>query len=173
MCENKIDNIEIVEGDLLDADVDIICHQVNCRGVMGAGLAKQIATMFPIVYNEYKNYYMMFKFKSNLLGECLIVNNEIAFKHKEYSYIANLFGQENCSTTDRMTDYEALYKSFDKLFEFANSLGNKETRIISIGIPYKIGAGLARGDWNIIFEIIKHFANEYKNRIKIKIYKYE
>ena len=29
-------------GNILDSGADIICHQVNCRGVMGSGVAKQI-----------------------------------------------------------------------------------------------------------------------------------
>ena len=29
-------------GNLLDAPVDYICHQVNCQGRMGSGIAKQI-----------------------------------------------------------------------------------------------------------------------------------
>ena len=29
-------------GNILDAQTDVIAHQVNCQGVMGAGLAKQI-----------------------------------------------------------------------------------------------------------------------------------
>lgn len=33
--------IKTIEGNILDAEEDIICHQVNCKGVMGAGLAKQ------------------------------------------------------------------------------------------------------------------------------------
>ena len=28
-------------GDILHTEADVICHQVNCKGVMGAGLAKQ------------------------------------------------------------------------------------------------------------------------------------
>jgi O-acetyl-ADP-ribose deacetylase (regulator of RNase III) len=31
-----------VYGSILDATEDIICHQVNCRGVMGAGVAKAL-----------------------------------------------------------------------------------------------------------------------------------
>ena len=31
-----------VKGNLLEADVDVIMHQVNCKGVMGAGVARQI-----------------------------------------------------------------------------------------------------------------------------------
>lgn len=29
--------IKTIEGNILDAEEDIICHQVNCKGVMGAG----------------------------------------------------------------------------------------------------------------------------------------
>ena len=32
--------IKIVDGSLLDATEDILCHQVNCQGNMGAGVAK-------------------------------------------------------------------------------------------------------------------------------------
>lgn len=32
-------------GDLLKSGCDIICHQVNLQGIMGGGLAKQIAAL--------------------------------------------------------------------------------------------------------------------------------
>ena len=41
--------LQIIKGDLLEADVFAICHQVNCQNVMGAGLAKAIATKWPKV----------------------------------------------------------------------------------------------------------------------------
>ena len=34
--------IKIVKSNILDATEDIICHQTNCFGIMGSGLAKQI-----------------------------------------------------------------------------------------------------------------------------------
>ena len=40
---------------LLDLSPNIvICHQVNCQGVMGAGIAKQIRARWPEVYEDYK-----------------------------------------------------------------------------------------------------------------------
>ncbi|WP_223260709.1 hypothetical protein [Bacillus sp. LNXM65] len=39
--------IKTVDGNILEASEDIICHQVNCKGVMGAGLAKQIKSKYP------------------------------------------------------------------------------------------------------------------------------
>ncbi len=34
--------IKHVDEDLLQVQADVIAHQVNCQGVMGAGIAKQI-----------------------------------------------------------------------------------------------------------------------------------
>ena len=34
--------IKTVYGNILDATEDIICHQVNCQGVMGAGVAMDL-----------------------------------------------------------------------------------------------------------------------------------
>ncbi|WP_411668007.1 hypothetical protein [Bacillus subtilis] len=34
--------IKIIQGDLLEAKENIIAHQVNCKGVMGSGIALQI-----------------------------------------------------------------------------------------------------------------------------------
>lgn len=44
-------------GDLLKQDkVDIICHQTNCKGVMGAGIAFQIKRTYPEVFKKYKEF---------------------------------------------------------------------------------------------------------------------
>ena len=48
--------IPIRSGNILHSGADIIVQQVNCRGVMGAGLAKQIATRYPDVLAMYKKY---------------------------------------------------------------------------------------------------------------------
>ena len=33
--------VVIKEGNVFDSDAKIICHQVNCQGVMGSGVAKE------------------------------------------------------------------------------------------------------------------------------------
>ena len=52
--------ISYYHEDIFTADETFICHQVNCKGVMGAGLAKQIADKYPLVKERYlemcKNY---------------------------------------------------------------------------------------------------------------------
>ena len=46
--------LKVIEGDLLDITDGAICHQVNTRGVMGAGIAKLIAEKWPVVFRDYK-----------------------------------------------------------------------------------------------------------------------
>ena len=46
--------IKFFNGDLLKSGCDIICHQVNEYGVMGAGIAKQIKEKYPKALE--KNY---------------------------------------------------------------------------------------------------------------------
>ena len=42
---------------LLEADVDYICHQVNCMGRMNSGVAKAIRERWPIVFTTYQAHY--------------------------------------------------------------------------------------------------------------------
>ncbi len=46
--------IKIVNGSILQSKVPYICHQVNCMGAMGTGVAKQIKALYPSVYEECK-----------------------------------------------------------------------------------------------------------------------
>ncbi len=45
--------IKIIDGNLFDTKAKIIAHQVNCRGVMGSGVALQIKERYPYVYEMY------------------------------------------------------------------------------------------------------------------------
>lgn len=42
------------EGDLFDAHTFAIGHGVNCRGLMGAGIAKAFRSRYPKMYWEYR-----------------------------------------------------------------------------------------------------------------------
>ena len=40
-------------GNLFDSDADYIGHGVNCRGIMGAGIAKEFRRRYPDMYVDY------------------------------------------------------------------------------------------------------------------------
>ncbi|KKL63404.1 hypothetical protein LCGC14_2175470, partial [marine sediment metagenome] len=54
VLENKL---KVINGNILNIREGIICHQVNCKGVMGAGLALQIKNKWPEAYDAYMTAY--------------------------------------------------------------------------------------------------------------------
>lgn len=46
----------------------LVCHQTNCLGVMGAGLAKQVRDTCPDVYTSYKRQTDQFKALRSIKG---------------------------------------------------------------------------------------------------------
>ena len=52
---NGQDRFQHIVGDLFgQTDVDVITNPVNCRGTMGAGLARQFALRYPRMERDYK-----------------------------------------------------------------------------------------------------------------------
>ncbi|MEE1504756.1 MAG: macro domain-containing protein [Acutalibacteraceae bacterium] len=151
-------------GDTLTSTADVICHQVNCKGVMGAGLAKQIRDKYPNVYDHYKWHCKTFGqnlgVKSSLLGNIILDFGKDIDNGKQI--IASLFAQDGYGRDKRYTDYEALRKSLKCLSLF---LGGHEN---TIAIPYQMGCGLGGGDWNIVLSIIEEELASYT----VEIWKY-
>jgi O-acetyl-ADP-ribose deacetylase (regulator of RNase III) len=143
--------LKIVKGNVLEAKENLICHQVNEYGSMGGGLALQIATKYPNVEQEYKQYVEENK-AYGLLNHFLIshINNTQS--------IVNCFTQLNFET-----QYEAIREVFTYLKHYA-----KENNL-SIAIPYFYGCGIAKGDWLAIEIILLEIFYDYD----ITIYKYE
>lgn len=143
--------IKIVEGNILNATEDIIGHQVNCQGVMGAGLAKQIKAKYSDVYKEYSMYCDSHKRdRQQLMGQCYIIETD------DNKYIANLFGQLDYGRNERQTNYVALELALKKLKDIAYE-HNK-----SVALPYGIGCGLAGGNWSIAYGLIQYIFEDYE-----------
>ena len=141
------------KGDLLKASENIICHQVNEDGVMGVGLAKQIANLYPKVEKNYKRFCLDFN-NMNLFGHYQLCSTE-----KE-RYIANCFTQRNF-----ITNLNDIRKVFSSLLELCKK------RDFSIAVPYGYGCGIAKGNWNEVRNLFEELSNEYE--IDISIYKLE
>lgn len=159
------ENVQYIDGDIFAHmdDWDIMCHQVNCLGAFGRGIAYDISQKFPRVKQSYVNIVSLCNCKGELLGTtqlCAIGNGK---------YIANLFGQYDygASNTKIYTDYNAFENALKILEGYAYSFN-----VNKIAFPFKIGCGLSNGDWQIIESYIFKFANSNKN-FQIKIYKLE
>ena len=126
------------DGDLLKSGCDIICHQVNLQGVMGGGLAYQIAQKHPECAKQYAEYVKLFSDPTMLI--CSV------FWHHANEYaIANCFSQ----LLNFDTSYVAVREVFKNVKSYAEIL-NK-----TVGIPYGYGCGIAHGEWAKVERIIK------------------
>lgn len=137
--------IKHIKCNIFDSGADIILHQVNCQGVMGSGIAKQVRTRYPEVYEAYKDLCNRYSEKHKLLGTVQVFC--IDSSERKF-YIGNLFAQENYGYDGRCyTDYDALRSALSKIKSYAHS---NET----IAIPYLMGCYRGGGDWKIVHDMI-------------------
>ena len=141
----------ILRGDLFNTKAKYICHQVNCCGKMGSGIAKQVRQKFPEAYSAYMDLCRASDFKKGeLLGKaqlCPTVNGTTIinmFAQGDYGYDGGLY-----------TNYVAFRQC---LGEICALVPEGET----IAMPYKIGCGLGGGDWDTIRNmIVVELSNKY------------
>lgn len=138
-------------GDIFLTKAPIICHQVNCLGVMGAGLALQVKTKYPSVFKVYEGCCHSFQdTPEKLMGQAVFVDAE----EMPGRFIANLFAQKGIrqgpSDTEVYTDYNALRSAMKQVEEIA-----KAYNVTSVAVPYMMGCGLAGGSWDEVKKILK------------------
>ena len=142
-------NLEIknVKGDLLKTKADVICHQANCLGLMGAGIAKQIKEQYPEVFERYYDLCKLHQENpEELLGQVQICNT-VNYR------VANIFSQCNVSGSERLTEYEAIREGIRNLFIYLYR--NKDIKTnFRIAFPKNYGCGLGGGDWKVVEQII-------------------
>lgn len=151
--------IKVVYGDLMQATEDIIVHQVNCKGVMGSGVAKQIKANFPEVFNEYRGHAQSHD-SDELLGTAQFV-----FSPSKNKIIANVFGQDSFGASRRRTFESALIWGLIKVKEFA------EDNNMSVAMPYNIGCALGGGDWDTVYEGIQAVFSDFDR--DVVLYQFE
>lgn len=112
--------IRVIDGNLFDTDAKFICHQVNCMGKMGSGVALQIKKRFPHVYEEYRKVA-----SQDMLGKLQII--PINPQYLDYDcgsitvprseqWICNLFSQDNYGYDGKQyTSLDALASCFTKM----------------------------------------------------------
>jgi len=135
--------MKYVKGDLIhlarEGQFDLIIHGCNCLCTMEAGIARQIRTHFPQAWQAD-------------LATASGDRSKLGSYSKAYVdtpsgrvCVINAYTQYHYSGDGVLADYDAIAKVFTALKKQFS--GNR------MGYP-KIGAGLAKGDWNIISNII-------------------
>ena len=127
--------------DLFGIEEGILVQQVNCQGVMNAGLAKAIADKFPIVKEKYLESFKG-REKSALFGKISV----IPLDNEGKLSVANVYSQE----------YYGNPKFTGKVYTCEDILVNSIKRLSEkypdkmVYIPEKIGCGFGGGNWESI-----------------------
>ena len=137
--------VTIHEGNLLSSNCEVICHQTNCMGVMGSGIAKAIRSTYPEAYRALRD---RFERGDALIGEVDFVPT---IRDGFLRCVVNCYGEKDYLPRGVVhTNYDALQSCFNKIkAEFSG-------KNYTIGFPYRIGCGLAGGDWDIVFKMINN-----------------
>lgn len=132
---------------------DVICHGCNTFHKMNSGIAPQIKNQWPEAYQrDLETPYG----DKNKLGTISYTKNIPSLT------VVNCYTQHNYGKDVKVyADYDAIEKS---LTEVKTLFKGKK-----IGLP-KIGAGLARGDWNIIKNIIEKTFCDQDDDVTIVIF---
>lgn len=140
--------IEYKEGDLLtETGLDGICHQANCFKRMKSGIAKAIVARYPQVEKVDKDCPLS---PESRFGFFTKVDVEGPDGNK--LQVFNLYGQFMYGTEKQQTNYRELENALYHMKRYIKDAGKP----YRIGIPYKIGCGLAGGDWKEVNKIIRN-----------------
>lgn len=132
----------------------IIIHQVNCMGVMGAGFARYVRDTYPQCYQSYREFCLAVKDNpQSLLGKIYIYEGI-------EDIIINMFSQCYYGRQQRYTDYAAMELALQEVRQLY-----PDDTIIA---PYMIGCGLAGGDWSIVSQLLKKYNIQTSQKIQLK-----
>lgn len=158
----------IIYGDLLDFKCDVIVQQCNCLTVKSHGLSKSISDKWPEadIYSKRNKQTPNLAIKQDrgTPGTCLIIPLTNTSKCK---YVASILGQWKPGKIYSVYNYPKFVlpeTSIQRELWFKQGLLDLETQLndlniqsISIAFPYRIGCGLAGGNWINYLKMIEDF----------------
>jgi len=141
--------MKTIYGNILDIERGVICHQVNCRRVANAGLARQIRERWPRWYESFRAA------RVRLGGVRLFCPAPVRLPDL---WIADLYAQDGYGRDRRYTNYAALGAALFHLRETARA-------DLPVYIPHGMGCGLGGGDWSVVRAII---ADAYPDAVIVR-----
>lgn len=141
-----------VEADICTAQEQYICHQCNCVSNSYSGLARTIFEKWPQA-NTYSNR------TSTPIGTISIHNIG------EDQWIVNMYAQYYPGFATVKDSASSRERYFAKCLQELKALNPT-----SVAFPYKIGCGLAGGNWENYYSMIQ---NAFDDSTKVVIYKFE
>ncbi len=173
-----------VNGDLLDANVDVILQQTNCLTVRPHGLSESISKKYPYA-NVYENRRAIGN-RNLAVPEDRDIPGTVKwfYPNDQGPIVGCIFGQYQPGKAgntyggaypyppgcDKRETNEQRLQWFQKaLKEITDNLSAFPSDL-KIGIPFKIGCGLAGGAWNKYEKVLKEWSDALPKNVKVIIY---
>lgn len=146
-------------GDLFTASTAAIGHGVNCRGLMGAGIAKEFRRRWPDMYSEYRKLC-----EERLLKPGQIYPYRFAIDPTEVPapwFVINIASQEYPGP-------DASYEWLDS--GICNALAYcRERGIVSLAIP-RIGCGIGGLTWELVRDLLEVASVAYGDTTTLEVW---
>jgi O-acetyl-ADP-ribose deacetylase (regulator of RNase III) len=135
--------VNLIQGNLFNSTAKVICHQCNCQGVMGSGVAAEVKKRYPHVYNEYRNDYEKGLLKLGYVNFANATSDQV---------IANMCGQEKYGYDGKQ------YTSYDNLRQCLNTVKEYmiNNNIDTVAFPYMMSCCRGGGNWNVVYQMIEN-----------------
>jgi len=130
---------------LIEGEVGVLLHVCNNKGVMGSGIALEIKNRIPDAYESYKYVHEKFGLE---LG-----STSYGFSNTSDRFVINMVAQNGYGSGKRFLNYGALAQCLHAV--------SLDMTVEKIGLPYKMGADRAGGDWTIVLEMIEFYLKDF------------
>lgn len=155
--------IKVIEGDLLKTSASMIIHQVNAVPVMGSGVAKQIANLYPEVEKKYIEFINTNKpfGREFVMGKSINVPVNNPYTGYRQS-ICNVVGQYDIGMGQQNTEYRFLFEGILSVLREADFAGS------NVALPWKMGCFRGGGDWDgVVYPFLDLVSRSFKQDILI------
>jgi hypothetical protein len=133
------ESYEFVTDDLFNSVEDVMGHQTNCKTTKPWGLSKAMFDRYPVadVYSD---------------DSVRVPGTTILRKLESGRYVANLMGQRYPSRPKYKND------TSEKRLQWFTTALEEIPDELSVALPYRIGCGLAGGDWDDYEDVIHQWS---------------
>lgn len=156
-------SIKIIDDNLFHSHARFIVHQVNCKGVMGSGVAQQIRMKYPHVFIEYKKICSI-----DMLGKIQVIPCDPKLLHTTMNnqcgdiihhpigtqFIVNAFAQSDFGYDGKQyTNIKALEQCFKSIYGLTRQRNNNSNA--TVAMPWKIGCYRGGANWDDVYQMIQ------------------
>jgi hypothetical protein len=147
---------KVIIGDavkaVIDGDIDFLLHVTNNVGIMGSGIAAQIKREVPDAFKEYSMFHE--------LGDVTYGETE-----NGKGVVINLTSQTLSNPVNgRFLNYGAFAKCLMDAVELIHNFcetDQVELETVKVGLPVRLGACRAGGDWDIVVEMVEFIVGSH------------